>query len=381
MKTHQHLYSFDNKGNTTGEEFPAFEPDLILFFGNRNFLEKNEIIKRWREKYPAAIITGCSTSGEIYRSAVYDEVISATAVKFEKTKLEYRSVRINEAGGSYQAGNELINLFDKEKLRHVFLLSEGLNVNGSELVAGVRAGLPEGCNATGGLAGDGDKFEKTLVVDNSGEALSNEIAAVGFYGDAIRVGYGSMGGWDIFGIERSVTKSKNNVLYEIDNQPALDLYKSFLGDKAAELPASGLLFPLSMRVESSKEPLVRTILAINEEDKSLTFAGDIPEGAQVKLMKANIDRLIDGAENAAKTSVVPLNNKKAALAILISCVGRKLVLKQLVEEEVESVRAIVGDDSTITGFYSYGEIAPFLAGAQCELHNQTMTITTFTEEI
>ncbi len=381
MKTHQHLYSFDNKGNTTGEEFPAFEPDLILFFGNRNFLEKNEIIKRWREKYPAAIITGCSTSGEIYRSAVYDEVISATAVKFEKTKLEYRSVRINEAGGSYQAGNELINLFDKEKLRHVFLLSEGLNVNGSELVAGVRAGLPEGCNATGGLAGDGDKFEKTLVVDNSGEALSNEIAAVGFYGDAIRVGYGSMGGWDIFGIERSVTKSKNNVLYEIDNQPALDLYKSFLGDKAAELPASGLLFPLSMRVESSKEPLVRTILAINEEDKSLTFAGDIPEGAQVKLMKANIDRLIDGAENAAKTSVAPLNNKKAALAILISCVGRKLVLKQLVEEEVESVRAIVGDDSTITGFYSYGEIAPFLAGAQCELHNQTMTITTFTEEI
>jgi hypothetical protein len=188
-----------------------------------------------------------------------------------------------------------------------------------------------------------------------------------------------LGGWDSFGIERSVTKSKGNILYEIDNLPALELYKSFLGEKAKELPASGLLFPLSMRKEENEVPVVRTILAVNEEEQSLTFAGDIPEGSYVKLMKANIDRLINGAEKAAEISVNPLLNAQADLAILISCVGRKLVLKQMVEEEVEAVQEAIGDHALITGFYSYGEMAPFLNDTKCELHNQTMTVTTFKE--
>ncbi|MBT4969775.1 MAG: hypothetical protein HOM80_12280, partial [Bacteroidetes bacterium] len=205
------------------------------------------------------------------------------------------------------------------------------------------------------------------------------IAAIGFYGEDIKIGYGSLGGWDSFGVERSVTKSEANVLYEIDNTPALSIYKSFLGDQAKDLPASGLLFPLSMRTEADAEPVVRTILAVDEEKQSLTFAGDIPEGSYIKLMKANIDRLITGAEDAAKVSVNPLSGNLPELAILISCVGRKLVLNQMVEEEVEAVQDVVGEQAKLTGFYSYGEIAPFLEGAKCELHNQTMTITTFQE--
>jgi len=273
----------------------------------------------------------------------------------------------------------LISSLEKEGLKHVLVFSDGLHVNGSELVRGIRWELPEGCNATGGLAGDGALFENTVVVTNDGLAKGNFISAIGFYGDRLKVGYGSLGGWDSFGIERNVTKSAGNVLYEIDNQPALDLYKSFLGEKAKDLPSSGLLFPLSMRLTSTEDPVVRTILAVDDKAKSLTFAGDIPEGSQIKLMKANIDRLIDGAEEAAKISVSPFGEHQAQLSILISCVGRKLVLKQLVEEEVEAVESAVGSQSAITGFYSYGEIAPFLTGAKCELHNQTMTITTFTE--
>jgi hypothetical protein len=220
-----------------------------------------------------------------------------------------------------------------------------------------------------------------LVVNNHEHAGEKIITAIGFYGDKIKIGYGSFGGWDSFGMERLITKSKNNVLYELDGEPALALYKSFLGSQAVNLPSSGLLFPLSLRVSEDHAPVVRTILAVNEEDQSLTFAGDLPEGSYVRLMKANIDRLIEGAVAAANTSVAPFENAKPDFAVLISCVGRKLVLKQMVEEEVEGVKNILGDNTAITGFYSYGEISPFEKDTRCELHNQTMTITTFTETV
>ncbi|NPD44698.1 MULTISPECIES: FIST signal transduction protein [unclassified Lentimicrobium] len=378
MKTQQFIYFPRQEAKCNIQKF-NFYPDLILIFASRSMFADTPLVNMLKKAYPKAIITGCSTSGEINGVNVNDNSLTATAIKFDKTKLKYSEVNIGDFKSSAEAGTHLVQGLVAEDLKHVFVLSEGLQVNGTELVNGVRAGLPEGINTTGGLAGDGALFEKTVVVSNSGEVKSGLITAIGFYGKDIQIGYGSLGGWDSFGIERSVTKSDGNILYEIDNLPALELYKSFLGEKAKDLPASGLLFPLSMRTEAGAEPVVRTILAVDEEKQSLTFAGDIPEGSFIKLMKANIDRLINGAENAAEVSVNPLTDKTAQLAILISCVGRKLVLKQMVEEEVEAVQEVVGENAILTGFYSYGEMAPFLEGAKCELHNQTMTITTFAE--
>jgi len=262
----------------------------------------------------------------------------------------------------------------EEDLKHVLILSDGQTVNGSELVQGLNLGLPENITATGGLAGDDSRFEKTLVVDSHGNARTDTIVALGFYGTDLEVGFGSKGGWETFGMERVVTKSNKNVLFEIDDQPALELYKSFLGENAKDLPSSALLFPLSMKVNAEDKAIVRTILNINEEDQSLIFAGDIPEGALVQLMKSNSYKLIDGAESAADIAKSRLT-KKPDLALLVSCVGRKLVMKQLAEEEVEVVQEEL-NTPTVTGFYSYGELAPFEAFMKCELHNQTMTITT-----
>jgi hypothetical protein len=261
---------------------------------------------------------------------------------------------------------------------HVFVLSDGLQVNGSELVGGLASALPPHVSITGGLSGDGDRFESTLVVLD-GVAMRGAVGAIGLYGDAIRVGYASLGGWDPFGPERLITRAEGNVLYELDGQSALALYKRYLGDHAAELPSSGLLYPLSLRIRDEDVPVVRTILAVDEEHQSMTFAGDVPVGSYARLMKANFDRLIDGAAGAAKTTREAVGDANPELAILISCVGRKLVLKQRVEEEVESVRDVLGASATFTGFYSYGEISPFTPNAKCELHNQTMTITTLSE--
>ncbi|MCB0739151.1 MAG: FIST C-terminal domain-containing protein [Bacteroidetes bacterium] len=375
MKTEQHLFT---QRNESCPNF-SFSPNLILAFGERNFLSGNTTLENIKQTYPNTIIAGCTTSGEILGEKVTDGSLALTAVLFEKTEISIARASIEDNNNSSdKTGVVLAQKLNHNNLKHVIVFSDGLHVSGTDVVRGMKKGLPENVTVTGGLAGDGADFQQTFIVGENGELLDKQIAAIGLYGDAIEVGFSSRGGWDSFGVDRHVTKSKGNVLYEIDNQPALDLYKSFLGEQAKDLPASGLLFPLSMRDKEEGEPVVRTILAIDEDAKSLTFAGDIPEGSFVRLMKANADRLINGAEEAAETSMEGAKSN-AQLAILVSCVGRKLVLKQLVEEEVEVVSDVLGKP-TITGFYSYGELAPFgFINRQCELHNQTMTITTLSE--
>jgi len=247
------------------------------------------------------------------------------------------------------------------------------------LVRGLTSRLPNGTTVTGGLAADGDRFEETFVFGDC-EPQKETIAAVGLYGSRLKVGFSSLGGWDSFGPERLITNSNGNILYELDGHSALELYKQYLGEHAKGLPATGLLFPLAVRTKSADLAVVRTILSVDERKKSMTFAGDVPEGYYARFMKANFDRLIDGAVGAAKSSFLAVGSVVPDLAILISCVGRKLILKQRIEEEVEGVRDVFGESTILTGFYSYGEIAPFNPGTKCELQNQTMTITTLLEE-
>lgn len=352
-------------------------PQLVLFFGSREALYEGSCKRSLRALYPGAQHIGCSTAGEICGVEVSDGTVVATAIQLEHSTLRTASVRLANASQSAEAGTRLARELGGEGLVHLFVLAEGLKVNGTELVKGLRDALPKNVAVTGGLAGDADLFQQTFVCYD-GEALDGAVAGIAFYGDRFRAGYGSMGGWDSFGPDRTITRSEGNVLYELDGRSALELYKSYLGPHAADLPASGLLFPLSLAGEGDRR-VVRTILGVDEAAGSLTFAGDMPMGASARLMKANVDRLIDGAHDAAGASAEPLAGSSAAVAFLISCVGRKLVLKQRVEEEIESVREVLGPDTVLSGFYSYGEIAPFSSSARCELHNQTMTITTFTE--
>ncbi|PHQ60994.1 MAG: hypothetical protein COC08_06665 [Maribacter sp.] len=356
----------------------SFVPDVFFLFASPTFPDTPEFLEKLSTKFKKSALIGCSTAGEIIGNQVLDSSIALTAVKFEKTKIKIVDVDfITNNKDSFKAGKEITEKLADENLRHIFVLSDGLIVNGAELVKGLHSNLDKSVSITGGLAGDGSDFQSTFVIYD-GKVQSQKIVALGLYGSELKIGYASKGGWDTFGLERLVTKSENNVLYELDNQPALDLYKSYLGDKAKDLPGSGLLFPLSMRDDDNKIPVVRTILAIDEKEKSLTFAGNIPQGSYVRLMKANIDRIINGAEQSAQITKQG-TKEEHQLAFLISCVGRRLVMKQLVEEEVEAVNEVLGKNIYTTGFYSYGEIAPFDKFSPCALHNQTMTITTFAE--
>jgi hypothetical protein len=362
---------------------------LALIFGAPSLLKKHDLLEQIRETYPQAQILGCSTAGEIFGTGVSDDSIVSTAISFEHTQIKIARVQLNQVENSYLAGELLAKALprtlpssggnEEGKLVHVFVFSDGLKINGSDLVKGLTSHMPNGIAVTGGLAADGDRFEETLVLGDS-EPRKEIIAALGFYGSRLKVGYGSLGGWDSFGPERLITNSNGNVLFELDGHSALELYKKYLGEHASSLPAAGLLFPLCIRNKPGDTGVVRTILSIDEHDHSMTFAGDVPEGSFARFMKANFDRLIDGAMGAAKTSHQAISPVSPQVAILISCVGRKLILKQRIEEEVEAVRDVLGEKTVFTGFYSYGEISPFVPGAQCELHNQSMTVTTLFEE-
>lgn len=365
------------------EPFPPGRLDsahLVLVFGGPEAL-RGSAVRDVAAAYPGAHLCGCSTAGDIFGTQVSDDSLVATAVSFERTRIVGRSTRICGPEDSRAAGERLAGALAGENLVHVFVLSDGLKVNGSKLVEGLASRLPKEVTVTGGLSGDGPRFKETLVIsgDRGGQPEPNTIAAVGFYGRGLRVGYASLGGWDPFGPERLITRSEGNVLYELDNRSALELYKTYLGPHASDLPASGLLFPLSLRTREGDTPVVRTILSVDEEDRSMTFAGDVPSGSYARFMKANFDRLIDGAVGAARTSYQAVGSAPPDLALLVSCVGRKLVLGQRVEEEVEGVRDVLGARTVLAGFYSYGEISPFTPDARCELHNQTMTITTLSE--
>lgn len=351
--------------------------DLVLVFAGRDQIEQMNY-KRLSEFFPQATTVCVSTAGEIMQDSVFDGAICITAIHFEKTKVKTSFVNIANHPDSIDAGKVLIQQLSDEGLRHVLVFADGSLVNGSDLVKGMNQVLPPGVTISGGLAGDGARFEKTLVGLNA-TATSGHIVAIGLYGDSLEVGYGSVGGWGSFGPERRVTRSTANVLYELDGKSALGLYKQYLGELADQLPGSALLFPLSISVEEHGQPLVRTILSIDEEKQSMTFAGNLPEGSYARLMRGNFDKLIDAASEAAEACLTEPHVAKPELALLVSCVGRKIVLDQRVDEEIERVRGALGSDTVLTGFYSYGEISPLGMTPGCELHNQTMTITTFRE--
>jgi hypothetical protein len=359
------------------------ESTLVVIFGSPELDGVRAPLRDLVARFGRSHIVGCSTAGEIFGNALTDNSLSVAVAQFERgTRVASASASVQSQDESFAAGESIARQLEDPSLRAVLLFSDGLNVNGSELVRGLNSILPSHVVVTGGLAGDGSRFQRTWVV-HEGDARSNMVCAAGLYGEYVTIGHGSKGGWDNFGPERRVTRSRGNVLVELDGRPALELYKEYLGELASGLPATGLLFPLALRANADDEKsLVRTILAVDEGAQTMTFAGDMPEGAFARLMRANYDRLIDGASEAASMAgeahAGQTGETGETLAIAISCVGRRLVLGERAEEEIEATLDELPTGTRQIGFYSYGEISPYTTGS-CDLHNQTMTLTTIRE--
>jgi len=374
MKCKQYAWK-ESSGWNTALNATNFSPQLILAFGGIDVIDQKVILEDLRSKFPNANIVFTSTAGEIVYDEVVDNQVICNCIEYEKSRLIFKNINFKDYGDSYECGKELADSFEKDDLKHLLIISDGIAVNGDKLAAGLSENLPDEVLVTGGLAGDQGRFTKTLTGLNETPSEGN-IIAIAHYGDELVIKHGSKGGWDEFGPVRTITKSDKNVIHEIDGKNALDLYKKYLGAKANELPGSALLFPLSIATE--KGNLVRTILSIDEKTGTMTFAGDVPEGAKCRFMMANFDKLIDGASLAAEQTERGKLDEES-FVLMVSCVGRKLVLNQRIDEEVESVIEYFGNSAVFSGFYSNGELAPGADSNACALHNQTMTITTYSE--
>jgi hypothetical protein len=379
MRIHKMIW--DHRSGWTAPDAAA-DVALVLYFGTRDALACGARYDELRQLFPRAHIMGCSTGGQIDNNDINDDTIVAAAVSFGATRLKLCRQDIGDPQRSRDYGEALGRALAADDLAGVFVLSDGLNVNGSALVAGISDVIGANIPLTGGLAGDGANFKETLVGADCAPR-PRTIAGLGFYGSAIRVGHGSAGGWDLFGPRRKVTRSAGNVLFELDGEPALDLYERYLGPEESQaLPGSALLFPIQVYdLEQPDSAVVRTVLAIDREARSMTFAGDIPQGWTAQLMRGNLDRLAAGAADAARQARFGLkaNDGDQRFSILVSCIGRRLLMGQRTSEEVEAAGAELGAGTLRLGFYSYGEISPHAMSGQCELHNQTMTVTTLAE--
>jgi hypothetical protein len=349
---------------------------LVLLFGDSASLQSEQAFEGIRQRYPRAFIVGVSTSGNIHGSRMSESGLYATAMQLESSSIVFGHVDLDRENDMASAVSALVAPLKTPGLKHVLLFSDGLSVNGSELLRQVNHELGD-VPITGGMAGDGIDFQRTWVIANA-PARSNQVAAIGFVGDALCIRHGYSSGWSPFGHERRITRSRNNVLFELDHKPALDLYRDYLGEYADDLPASGMRFPLNIRAHETACETTRTLLGIDEKARSITFAGDVPEGYIARLMRHSIDELIDGAGTAANAVRPDANG--VALGLAVSCVGRRVVMNQLVDEELEHIAATLGPQVQLCGFYSYGEFAPFQDNSQrCQLHNQTLVLTTIHE--
>ena len=350
---------------------------LVLVFGNRYLLEDEAVLKNIREEFSYEHLVFGSTSGEIMNGNVLDNSISVTAIELEKSTFIIERENISNFDLQPNLlGEALLSKLPKESLKHLFVISEGL-LDGSKLIEGIENNLSNAIALTGGLCGDDARFEKTLSSYKE-NPKQGEVILIGLYGDALEVTYASAGGWFPFGPERKITKSKDNIVFEIDDKPALELYKNHLAHRASGLPSASLSFPLNVTYEGKQQPVVRAVLGMDESQNTLILAGDAPENSKVQLMMASIDAIIDGAQHATELAMKN-REKKADIAILVSCIGRKLVMNQRVREETEYIKETLDASTVTTGFYSYGQIAPFNGNDYTNLHNQTMTVTLISE--
>ncbi len=377
MRTEQRIWTAAH--GWSGPLGPLGGAQWVLVFGNPERLRRPETFEEIRRAYPKAYVMGCSSAGEIIGTEVKENSLVMTAVHFDRTRVQGVSDTVQDPKESHTVGERVGRRFSAEGLVHVFVLAEGVQIHGADLLAGLVSALPSGVRVTGGLAADRGFFRETVVMAD-GPAMTNRVAAVGFYGSSLHVATGAHSGWEAFGPERLITRSKDNVLFELDGQRALTLYQHSLGDQAEKLPAAGLLFPLLLRAPARRIGVLRTVLAVNDGDHSLTFGGNMPRGYFTRLLKVSFDRLIDGAVRAAAKVLDQLGGSSPNLAILVSGVGRKMILRHRTEEEILGLHRALGKTTPMAGFHAYAQFAPFEGETGGELHNQTMTMTAFSED-
>lgn len=373
----ENLLFTNNNWNNQDDSIKLENVDFVTLFGDTDEFAKPQHYEYFKKRYPNANIIGCSSSGNILGDEINDSSMVATAISFEKASTTLHTLLLDEEDNHVSLLKNMASKIEVKGLRHLFILADGLNINGSNILKAFNSVHPN-ITKTGGMAGDGERVLRTYVVSND-VAKQNVVSVLAFYGESLHFGHGTQGGWSPFGTKRVITKSSENTLYEVEGESILDYYERYVGQYSDNIQDAGFRYPLSVKENEESIGVIRTLVSTNKEESSITFAGDIPQGHTIQLMKPNIDSLIDGASDAAKEAKQSSDNP--SLALIVSCTGRRIVMDKLIDEELEAIAEELGNKTQLTGFYSYGELAPLHSDVStCILHNETMTLTVIYED-
>lgn len=320
------------------------------------------------------LLIGCTSDGEISNQGM--SINSAVLGGIATDQIEFEIAAVPDLSrDSEQAGRELARSFSR-KPQYMQIFSDGLTGNGCGILRGIAA-VDSSLPVSGGTAGDNGKFVKTMQFAGD-KIYTDSVCGIAFYGN-FRLGTGVRSGWTPIGLARKVTRASGNVLYELNGEPALNVFERFLGRHAEKLPAIGVEYPLGLLerwgdVGQEDYHLLRATMSVNREERSITFAGEIPEGAVVNLTCGDIDSILEAAEKAAALARSELGDTSPALIFCYSCMARKIMLGRRSEEEIERVRTQIGPQVPIFGFYSYGEFCRVTPWSPNYFHNETITL-------
>lgn len=262
-------------------------------------------------------------------------------------------------------------------VQYVHLFSDGITGNGCGILRGIFSVLREDLPIAGGTAGDNGKFERTWQFAGR-KVLTDAAVAIGFTGD-FHLGTGVRSGWSPIGLAKKVTRASGNILYELNGEPALQVYERFLGKHAEKLPAVGVEYPLGLvgkclDNDSGDYYLLRATMSVDRQEGSIRFAGEIPEGAEVHLTCGDNSSILEASSEAARLADEEIGDIQPRMVFFYSCMARKIILGQRTQEELDRIRRVFGAEVPIIGFYTYGEYCRVGCGSPSLFHNETATV-------
>ncbi len=361
---------------TALESKPINEKRLLVLCAFDRLGEQQPDYATLREKFPNAEIVIFSTSGHFISSKIHDNEPVVSALELETSSFEVKNYTNADYETNLAMGNAIGNDV-RNSVKGVCIISDGGMVNGTRLIHGINSKINCEVPIFGGMAGDSTRFKKTLVGLNS-DPKSGEVVAITFYGDSLEIKSNCDSGWNSLGLEFKITSSVENKLFELNHKNAYDVLYEFLApDNQEDFAKTTLYYPFLL-VEDGIGNVIRTPILVDHENKSLTYAGDMPEGAIVKLMKSGTMQLLDSTVDVAKYCVS--ENQKPSFIFATSCVGRRVVLDDMANEEFTELQSVFGTESHYFGFYSYGEFSRTGVEENCKLHNQTLAVAVITED-
>jgi len=334
-------------------------PTLAFVFSS--VVHNLEDLKAAFAKYNIEVF-GASSSGEILNDEVHEESIAVMLLDISR-----EAFRLNVFDGEGKTSSD-VGQGVAEWARPIYenpaimLMSAGLHADGQQLVKGVIDNMEHQVPLFGCLAGDDLSFKETFVF-NASQVIANGAVALIFDQNAIELQGLAVCGWKGIGTPKTVTKATGNIVYEIDDEPALDMYNKYL--KIGDDPGLAGEYPLLL-IRDDDSVVLRAVMGVNE-DKSIVYAGTVPEGAKVKFSMPPGSEIIDLAieQMSEFNQQIPSSNA----IVLFSCKARHVALGPMVEDEISGIHKLW--NVPMVGFFTYGEIGPVPQG-QCDFHNHTL---------